>query len=219
LIRRNDHSPSDRHEEPRATGVNAIMRHAVIVAHPNDASFTLAVARTYAKTARQRGHETVLRDLYRLDFDPRLKSGEIPQTEGFGPAPDVIEERAVLEATDVFVLVYPLWFYAPPAMIKGYIDRVFGMGFGFGGIQGGGNSPLLRGRKLLSFTSSGSPIEWIEQEGAWTAIRTLFDDHLAQVCGLTVLDHIHAGGVTLGMRPDAVAAHLDKVCKTVERLF
>jgi NAD(P)H dehydrogenase (quinone) len=195
------------------------MRHAVIVAHPNDASFTMEVARTYVKAARHRGHETVLRDLYRLDFDPRLQAGEIPRIEGFKPAADIVAERELLRETDVFALVYPLWFYSPPAMIKGYIERVFGMGFGFGGIQGGGNSPLLRGRKMISFSSSGSPMEWVKQEGAWTAIRTLFDDHVAQACGMSVLDHVHVGGVTLGMRPDVVAAHMAKVRETVERLF
>lgn len=194
------------------------MRHAVIVAHPTVTSFTLEVARTYVKAARQRGHEPLLRDLYRLDFDPRLKAGEVPSIGGVEPAPDIAIERELLRDTDVFAFVYPLWFYAPPAMIKGYIERVFGMGFGFGGIQGGGNSPLLRGRKMISFTSSGSPMEWVKQEGAWAAIRTLFDDHVAEVCGLTVLDHIHVGGVTLGMRSDAVAAHMARVREAVERL-
>jgi NAD(P)H dehydrogenase (quinone) len=195
------------------------MRHAVIVAHPNDASFTLEVARTYVKTARQRGHETILRDLYRLGFDPRLQAEEIPRVEGFQPGADVAAEREVLAGTDVFAFVYPLWFYSPPAMIKGYIERVFGIGFGFGGIQGGGNTPLLRGRKMISFTSSGSPLEWVKQEGAWAAIRSLFDDHVAKVCGMSVIDHVHLGGVTLGIRPDVFANHMETVRQTVAKLF
>ena len=119
----------------------------------------------------------------------------------------------------MFAFVYPLWFYAPPAMLKGYIDRVFGMGFGFGAIQGGGNTPLLQGRKMVSFTTTGSPLQWMEQEGAWSAIRNIFDTHLAQVCGLTVLDHIHFGGIGPGMRDDAVKQRLSEVREAVRRLF
>ncbi|HEY1448341.1 MAG TPA: NAD(P)H-dependent oxidoreductase [Caulobacteraceae bacterium] len=195
------------------------MKHAVILAHPNADSFNATVAKTYCDLVRRRGHEPILRDLYRMGFDPLMQAGEIPGAAGFGPAPDIVAEREVIGDADVFVFVYPLWFYAPPAMLKGYIDRVFGMGFGFGAIQGGGNTPLLQGRKMISFTSTGSPMVWVEQEGAWAAIRNLFDSHLAQVCGLTVLDHVHFGGIGPGMRPDAVEDRMATVREAALRLF
>lgn len=106
------------------------MKHAVIVAHPNVDSFTLTVARTWAEAAKAAGHTVELRDLYRIGFDPRLQDEEIPRPDGFQPGKDVLAERAAIGDADVFVFVYPLWFYAPPAMLKGYVDRVFGMGFG-----------------------------------------------------------------------------------------
>ena len=195
------------------------MKHVVIVAHPNPTSFNLEVARTYCKAARERGHEPLLRDLYQMDFDPRLQAGEIPRVEGFEPAPDIVVEREMIRDADVFAFVYPLWFYAPPAMIKGYIERVFGMGFGFGGLQGGGNTPKLRGRKMITFSSTGSPLEWVKQEGAWAAIRKLFDQHVSEVCGLTVVDHVHFGGVTIGMRTDVVTKYLATVRETVSQHF
>ena len=195
------------------------MKHAVIVAHPNPASFTLAVASAYATAASERGHEVILRDLYRLDFDPRLRAEELPGAPGFGPAPDAAAERAAVADAEVFVFVYPLWFYAPPAILVGYLDRIFGMGFGFGPLEDGRNAPLLKGRKMLSFSSTGAPSEWVKQEGALAAVRALFDDHLAAVCGLSVLDHVHFGGIIAGIRPDAVARHLDGVREAVERLF
>ncbi len=196
------------------------MKHAVIVAHPKQESFNLSVAKAYVELARELQHEVVLRDLYRLDFDPRLRAGEIPAPGGFAPGADVVAEREILEDVDVFAFVYPLWFYVPPAMMVGYIDRVFGMGFGFSPIgASGGNAPLLSGRKLISFTSTGSPIVWIRGEGAWSAISQIFDEHLAQVCGLSILEHVHFGGVTPGMRPDVAAERLGDVRKAVLRHF
>lgn len=195
------------------------MKHAIIVGHPDPDSFNLAVARTYAEAATAKGHEVVLRDLYRMDFDPRLKLEELPRPGGFAPAPDVLAERALLDGCEVFAFVYPLWFYAPPAIVKGYVDRVFGMGFGYGPVKDGGNQPLLGFRKMISFTSSGAPEDWLQREGALSAMRRVFDDHLSGVTGLQVVDHLHFGGITPGLRTDAVLGELERVRGAVSRCF
>lgn len=195
------------------------MRHAVIVAHPEPKSFNFHVAETYCEAVRSRGHEVILRDLYRLQFDPLLKSGELPRPGRAKAEPDVVAERQVIADANVFVFIYPLWFNAPPAMIKGYMDRVFGMGFGFGPIHHGGNEPLLTGKSLLSFTTSGAPTEWLRQEGGLGALRNLYDEHFAAVCGLRLLDHIHLGGIVPNMAPCAFDRLIAEVPKVVERLF
>lgn len=194
------------------------MKHAVVIAHPNPRSFNTAVAKRYCDAVRRHGGEVVLRDLYAIGFDPCLRAGEIPRP-GFEPGLDVRDERRLIGDADVFVLIYPLWFYDRPAILKGYIDRVFTMGFGYGPIRGGGNEPLLEGRKLLSFTSSGAPTDWLMEEGTWPAIRLLLDRHLAKVCGLSVLDHVHFGEVVSGMSETAFKACMRTVDQTVERLF
>ena len=88
-------------------------KHAVIVAHPDADSFTMAVARAYSETVAARGQVAVLRDLYRLGFDPVLKAAERPTGGAFTPAPDVAAELEELRGADIFVLVYPIWFGAP----------------------------------------------------------------------------------------------------------
>lgn len=195
------------------------MKHAVIVGHPDEDSFTLSVARRYCDAAKAQGYQPLLRDLYRMGFDPCLKSGEIPRPGGFAAGADVQAERALLADVDVFVFVYPFWFYDRPAIVKGYLDRVFGMGFGYGPIARGGNQPLLTGRRMLSFTSSGAPTEWLQEEGTWAPIRTLLDSHLARVCGLSVLDHVHFGGVTASLSEAAADGYLASVDDAVVRLF
>jgi NAD(P)H dehydrogenase (quinone) len=119
---------------------------------------------------------------------------------------------------DVICLVYPFWFNAPPAMVKGYVERVFGMGFGYAAADMG-TRPLLAGKALVSVTTSGAPDGWVEQTGALQRVREGFDDQIASVCGFTVLEHLHLGAVTPGIRPDAVDAMLDEVRTMAERLF
>jgi NAD(P)H dehydrogenase (quinone) len=193
--------------------------HAIIVAHPNADSFNLSVARQYQASVEALGQRTIFRDLYREGFDPRLQDQEIPRPTGFAAAPEIATERQIIAGADVFCFVYPLWFNTPPAMLLGYIQRVFGMGFGYGPIRGGGNARLLLGRGLISFSSSGAPAEWLRTEGGWSALRNLFDDHVAEVCGMTVLDHRHYGRVLNSTPASRIEAHFKDVKATVERCF
>src|ERR1019366_3094848 len=188
------------------------VKHAVIFAHPNLESFTGSVANAYAEAVTALGHDVIVRDLYRMNFQPCLQSEELPVAEGFRPLPDVTAERALLRDVDVFALCYPLWLDTPPAMMKGCLERVFGYGFAYG--KQGRSEPLLSGRKLLTFSSSGAPLHWVEQTGAFGAIKTLFHQYFAEVCGMAALDHVHFGGIVPGIRRDAVETRLAEVRST-----
>lgn len=194
------------------------MKHAVIFAHPKPESFTASVAEAYSQACKDLGHTVIVRDLYRIGFDPCLKAGEFPFDQSFRPGSDVVAERTMLNDCEVFAFFYPLWLNTPPAMIKGYLERVFGFGFAYGA-EGRSYTPLLTGRELISFSSSGAPANWLEETGSLPAIRALFDQYFAKLCGLTALDHVHVGNVTPGASPYFVQARLDEVRKTVNRHF
>lgn len=194
------------------------MKHAIIIAHPKAGSFTVSVADAYAQACLTLDYSVAVRDLYRIGFDPCLKQSELPFEQPFHPGADVLAERESLHDCDVFAFFYPLWLNSPPAMIKGYLERVFGFGFAYGA---GGHSynPLLAGRKLISFSSSGAPADWLEESGSLAAVRSLFDQYFAKLCGMTVLEHVHVGNVTPGASAYFVQAHLDDVRKIVNRHF
>ncbi len=194
------------------------MQHALIVAHPNPGSFVASLAMAYGEAVEGLGQKTIMRDLYGMSFDPCLKADELPTAAGFAPRADVAGERVLLRDADVFALFYPFWLNSPPAMLKGYLERVFGMGFGYSK-GSGGNEPLLRGRKLISFTASGAPAEWVKKTGALEAVRALFDDHVAAICGLQVIEHLHFGGIVPGIRGDVVMRHQQSVRDLAARQF
>ena len=187
-----------------------VMNTAVILAHPNPSSFCAAVSRTCVETIEASGGKVVLRDLYAMDFDPRLRAAELPTSRGWTMAPDVIAERALLADVDSFVFVYPFWFNAPPAILKGYVDRVLSMGFGYQPGPHGGD-PLLVGKTLMTFSTSGAPEHWIDSTGALNALMSVFDLHLAAVTGLRILGHEHLGGIVAPMRQDAADDLLARV--------
>ncbi len=186
------------------------MKHALIVAHPGRNSFVMTMADAYRGAAFENKHHVLLRDLYRVEFDPCLRENELPWSNNFCVPPDVAAEREALKDADIFALFYPFWLNAPPAILKGYLERVFGFGFAYGRGKDG-NEPLLRGRKLISFSASGAPTDWVIQTGALEAVRSQFDAHFASVCGMEVVDHIHFGGIVPGMREDVVMKHATTV--------
>lgn len=195
------------------------MNHAVIVAHPNPQSFTLAVASAYAEVVQRTRGRVLVRDLYRMDFNPCLTSDELPGVSGGAPRSDVIAERQLLVGVDIFAFVYPLWFNAPPAILKGYMDRVFGHGFGFAFRAGeGGTEPLLSGRHMISFTTGGAPHSWEHESAALRVSWRLIDEHFAEVCGLKCIDRVHFGGVVLGSKSDDMTQKLEQVRSRVEQM-
>ncbi len=194
------------------------IQHAVIVAHPNPKSLCMELAQAYAHAVHGLGQACVVRDLYRIGFDPCLTAEEIPSPSGYRCAPDTQRERDLIGDARIFAFVYPFWFNAPPAILKGYVDRVFSMGFGYEPGPGG-NQALLDGRSLISISTSGAPDHWVKSTGALDILSHSFDQHLAAVCGLTVVDHLHFGGVVPGITPESVRAMLKSVREAVAHAF
>jgi len=182
-------------------------KHAIIVCHPEEKSFTLSMAQRYAEAVQALGQEVVLRDLYRMEFDPVLRADE-RQGE---PGSDVAKEWGVLGKPDVFVLVYPIWFGTPPAMLKGYIDRVFGAGRDRGWGGEGGTSELLAGKRLVSLTASGSMKAWLSEKGVLGSLRTVYDRYFSEVFGFEETHRYHFDGVTPDLPERDVAMHLHAV--------
>src|SRR3546814_6867753 len=73
---------------------------------------------------------------------------------GFQSLPDVAEEVRLISGASVFVLIYPIWFGTPPAMLKGYVERVLGTGFSYRDVRENQENALLTGAHLLSLTRS-----------------------------------------------------------------
>ena len=191
------------------------LRHAIIVSHPDENSFTLAIARRYAEAVVSHGHEAILRDLYRLGFDPVLK---LEERDG-EPRADVLAEWHALGEIDVFVLVYPIWFGAPPAMIKGYIDRVFGAGRVRGSSREGAPGSILQGKHLVSLTLSGSMSAWLSEKGVLESLRNLFDRYIGEVFGLPETHHYHFDGVQPGLPERDYRFHLARVDDAAEKVL
>jgi NAD(P)H dehydrogenase (quinone) len=175
---------------------SAVPSHVVILCHPEAHSFNAAVAARYCASVEECGQTTIVRDLYAMRFDPVLRSEERPGTRGFFQSPHVAYEMSMLAAADVIVLVYPIWFGLPPAMLKGYVDRVLGSDFSYTDVRQRNVKSKFAGAHLLSFTSSGSPQVWLEEQGQWQSLIAVFDRYLQRGFSLGSSEHVHFSPIT-----------------------
>ena len=102
-----------------------------VLCHPSSTSFSHSVAARFLDGARSAGHSTELADLYAEKFDPILTERDLQQFDGVPMPQDVLREQARIERADALCLVYPMWWYGPPAMMKGWFDRVWSAGWAY----------------------------------------------------------------------------------------
>lgn len=194
------------------------MRHAVILCHPDPDSFNASVAERYCQSVREVGHEVILRDLYRMDFDPVLKSNERPHLGTMAIADDVAAEIDEIRSADVFVLVYPIWFGTPPAMLKGYVERVFGAGFDHRAMREPKRHSFMADKHLVSLSSSGNSIQWFEEQGAWLSLRNVFDHYLATAFSMASEEHIHFSNIVDPMTAHNIDVELQRVSEFAQKI-
>lgn len=171
--------------------------HLVVLAHPDPQSFCAAIARRWQERVG-RNHQTCgLRDLYADGFDPVLKANEQPGKPGFAPLFENLAECRRLERLDVLVLVYPVWFGTPPAMLKGYLERVVGSGISFA--PGGQQARPLSEVRLVQIATSAASEPWLAEKGVRGALHTIYGQYIAEVFGARALYHLHLDSVAQGM--------------------
>ncbi len=95
----------------------------VVLGHPDRGSLNHALAHAVCDDMREVGHHVIFHDLYAERFDPLLQAGEITKD---GDIPETIQSHCRdLCSADGLVIVHPNWWGQPPAILKGWIDRVF----------------------------------------------------------------------------------------------
>ncbi len=124
------------------------MKALVVLAHPEQASLTAALSRVVIEELQTEGHEIQLSDLYAMGWKSHINRDDFPQLlldqplrvanasraayDAAGLTEDVLKEQEKLLWADTVILQFPLWWFTMPAILKGWVDRVFSCGFAYG---------------------------------------------------------------------------------------
>ena len=152
----------------------------VVLAHPERRSFNGALFDTAISALKEAGHTVETSDLYHMGFNPvsdrhnfltvdnpdylKLQLEEMHASKNNGFAQDIEAEMRKIEACDLMILQFPLWWFGMPAILKGWVDRIFAMGrmYGNGGYYENGR---FRGKKAMLSVTTGGPEEAYRKGG------------------------------------------------------
>lgn len=206
----------------------------IVHAHPEPHSFSTAQMAAAAQSLGEAGHRVDVLDLYADDWAPVLAREEFAPMEGaFKPQAEqlrAVEEgtldaavRAHLDrllAADLLVLSFPMWWFSLPAVLKGWVDRVFVMGGVFGGSHGLFGDAALAGKRAMLLFTTGGPSESFRPGGAFGPMDDfLFHIHrgMLEFVGFQVLEPVITYGPAR-MTDQERAAALDAVRGSVARV-
>lgn len=200
------------------------MQALIVFAHPRKESFTHSLVNTIAQTLKEGGYQVIIRDLYQENFDPILKAedtihienGEFVRSATSFPA-DVQKEMDDITASDLLVYVFPSWWNGMPAIMKGYVDRVFQHGFAYS-FTSEEPKKLFSQKQAIFFTPTGQPQALDGKDTPITAaMKALTSGWMFNSSGTKVLDHIFYGQVPY-KTPDELALYLEDAKTRIQKL-
>jgi NAD(P)H dehydrogenase (quinone) len=170
------------------------MNYLLIYSHPNPKSFNHAIRETIMAEFRNTGTDITLRDLYAINFNPLLTADDFTEIQKGSVRDEVRAEQKLISAADILIVIYPLWWSGMPAMLKGYIDRVFSYGFAYE-ITESGAVGLLAGKKVFLVTTMGASKEDYQKLDMFRSFDQTVDSGIFRFSGMEVIDHIYYASV------------------------
>ncbi len=191
----------------------------VILAHPREGSFNHAICETVVRTLRDSGHQVRFHDLYDEGFDPVLPADEIPRNVELDSLIQLHCDE--IRRADGIVVVHPNWWGQPPAILKGWIDRIIRPGVAYEFLEGdsGEGVPcgLLKARVALVFNTSNTPADR-ELSVFGDPLETIWKNSIFGLCGVKKF-HRKMFGVIVTSTEEQRKDWLKEVEKTVKEYF
>jgi NAD(P)H dehydrogenase (quinone) len=162
------------------------MKILVILAHPDKNSFNHAIAHAVVEEFQSHGNTVFFHDLYEEKFTPVLPAAEIPTD---APLPPEIQLHCdEISTTDGVVIIHPNWWGQPPAILKGWVDRVIRPGVAYEFIEGdsgeGIPNGLLKAKFALVINTSNTSKER-EKSVFGDPLEPLWGKCIFELCGVT----------------------------------
>ncbi len=164
------------------------MKVLVVYAHPYSKSFNQAVLESFTKGLQSKGHAVEILDLYARGFNPLLTAGDLASLQGGKVSADIKAEQEKVSGAEGLAFIFPLWWSSMPAILKGWIDRVFSQGFAYAFGQEGPLG-LLKHRKVLLINTCGADQAHMEQSGIQKAIQMTTDVGIFAFTGIPEIQH------------------------------
>jgi NAD(P)H dehydrogenase (quinone) len=195
------------------------MKISVILAHPDKKSFNHAIAATALDRLKQNGHEVFFHDLYAEEFDPLLRAGEIPRG---ATLPFEVEKHCnEISTADGVVIIHPNWWGQPPAILKGWVDRIIrpGVAYEFLESDKGEGVPcgLFKAKSAVVFNTSNTGTER-EKNIFGDPLEAIWKNCIFGLCGVENF-HRRMFNIVVVSSEEQRKEWLEEVRRTIDQYF
>lgn len=195
------------------------MRISVILAHPNQSSFNHAIAQAAVKQLEINGHQVHFHDLHKENFDPLLANDEIPKDAYL---PYVVKACCEeISGADGIIVVHPNWWGQPPAIMKGWVDRVIRPGVAYEFLENdlgeGVPNGLLKANAAIVFNTTNTDPER-EKTVFGDPLETIWKNCIFGLCGVTRF-YRRMFGIMVTSSEKQRTEWLEEVGETVDSFF
>ncbi|MDR0870956.1 MAG: NAD(P)H-dependent oxidoreductase [Planctomycetaceae bacterium] len=191
------------------------MKISLILAHPKTDSFNAAIAETARGVLVKNGHTVFVHDLYREHFDPVHPADEEKSDEKDLP-PYIQDYIAEMRNVDGLIYVHPNWWGGPPAILRGWIDRVFRQNSVYNFTAEG---PVCHiGKKIVQIFSTSNTPRDVERNFYGDPIEVFWKTVVFGLLGSESFERRNFEQIILST-PEERKAWLAEVAQTVERRF
>ena len=160
----------------------------IVVAHPHTESLTHGVAGRLADGVSASGHTHEIADLSAEGFDPRFTQTDLRvHLRESEVSPDVFAEQQRIDRAEALVLVYPVYWWSMPGLLKGWIDRVFTNGWAYDSTPDTSLVKRLRGRKVTLVAIGAADAGTLARHGFDVAMKTQIEHGIFDYCGAEVV--------------------------------
>ncbi|MDM1294446.1 NAD(P)H-dependent oxidoreductase [Sphingobacterium sp. N143] len=155
----------------------------IVYSHPSKKSYTFQILKQLEEIAINKNWHIEVSDLYANNFQSNMTAEEY-EREGFAdtalPIPqDVAEEHKKIENTDCIIFLYPVWWSDCPAIMKGWFDRVYAVGYAYG--QKPGLPKMKMVKYGITICTAGHPNDFLNETGIAQSMQTvMLDDRLGK---------------------------------------
>lgn len=166
------------------------LNHLIVYCNPNPKSLSAAYKDSIVQWTELTGNHINVRDLYQVGFHPVLEMSDF-DAQKRGQIPDEVKvEQDYVKWADLITFIYPIWWAGMPALLKGYLDRVFAKGFAYRMKDEAGQfEGLLSGKKVVILNNMGFTYDHYEKSGMLDAFRQTMDEGVFAFCGMEVVAH------------------------------
>ena len=184
----------------------------IFFCHPNPVSLTSNIKDSLINLFIKNKINYKLIDLYNENFNPVLTSEDLKELKTTSKLNSVVKYQELITENRDLIFIFPLWWVHFPALLKGFVDKVFSFKFAYDVDQSGNIVKLLTKNTASFIVTMGNRIDSYKENGLYKSFKNVMNEGLFDFCGIKINNYFFIEGTT-SLSYDKLKLQIDRIFK------